>query len=185
MSSSNITSVDDTSRLEDETQPPVAMSVITESSIQIISNYRSEHMFKPRRATPTQALQFIAQTGEKTTDPDLKRRVRQHARSYTSRSKGVEKPGPLLQVTLDVPESFGSLQSSGNPTLASSTAYLSCLKEPNLAGIGLLSRFQQIEYGGEDISYHGISTGSGSVYVQLFDDECQKHFSIFSGETST
>lgn len=116
-------------------------------------------MSKPRRVTPIQALEFISQTGGKTIDPALKRKVRQHARSYTSRAKGVEKPAPLLQVSLDVPESFGSLQSSRISTPASSFAYLSHpetfggdqFEEPSLGGNFLPSPYEQNDYGQEDI----------------------------------
>lgn len=60
----------------------------------------------------SQALQFITQTGSKTTDPILKHKIRKHARSHVSRSKGVEKTASLLQFQLIVPDSFGPSASS-------------------------------------------------------------------------
>ncbi|KAF8860376.1 hypothetical protein BDZ45DRAFT_649003 [Acephala macrosclerotiorum] len=43
---------------------------------------------------PVRALQFITQTGGRTTDPALKKKVRQHARNYISRSRGIKKATP-------------------------------------------------------------------------------------------
>ncbi|CZR70221.1 uncharacterized protein PAC_20122 [Phialocephala subalpina] len=63
---------------------------------------------------PAKVLQFITQTGGQTTDPILKKKVRQHARNYVSRSRGVEKATPLLQFRLVVPKSFNSSSSGGS-----------------------------------------------------------------------
>lgn len=55
---------------------------------------------------PRPLLDFVPQTGRPNKDHKVKQLVRQHARNYVSRSKGVQRQPPLLQIQLAVPESF-------------------------------------------------------------------------------
>ncbi|KUJ06629.1 uncharacterized protein LY89DRAFT_768864 [Mollisia scopiformis] len=134
---------------------------------------------------PGQILQFITQTGSKATDRSVLRKVRQHARSYVSKSKGAEKRAPLLKFNLVVPESFGSSSSSGCSTPDSSSACSKGIEGANFLDqsenleVPVSSRFPYETSGRADVIDYEQSQCSSSLsspyhHVPQTDIECQQ-----------
>jgi len=91
-----------------------------------------EPVVRSERFVPAaQVLQFIPQTGPKTTDPSLRKKIRQHARGHVSRSKGVEKVAPLLHFHLIVPKFFGGSSSRSSVILTPELSFSSGTSSPN------------------------------------------------------